>query len=380
MIAFLRSSDTPLALRSGAPFIRLRLWIHFVLASACWASFLGCAPDPLIRQGTDTPPMILVPASLARAVDGRARFREIYCAITDERGHALPDFRPCDEALVRLEGEGPPTGRPVNLGTGATSLRIMFVPGVGWGCVENYLDPKMTAPAHLARFGHAVSLLEVEALSSCEGNARLIREAVMAMPEPEAGKQEHLVLLGYSKGAPDILEAVATFPELQERVAAVVSVAGAVGGTPLAYAASQSTLNLLQHFPDADCGTGDEGALESLEPETRKRWLARHELPGSIRYYSLIAYPSEDQISSLLKPTYNRLSQVDSRNDGQMIFYDQVIPGSVILGYLNADHWAIAVPLNRSHPFLGATLVDKNAFPREVLLEAVVRFIEEDLQ
>jgi hypothetical protein len=30
-----------------------------------------------------------------------------------------------------------------------------------------------------------------------------------------------------------------------------------------------------------------------------------------------------------------------------MIFYDQLIPGSVLLGYLNADHWAVAIPINR---------------------------------
>jgi hypothetical protein len=62
-----------------------------------------------------------------------------------------------------------------------------------------------------------------------------------------------------------------------------------------------------------------------------------------------------------------------------MIFYDQVIPGSVILGYLNADHWAIAVPFNRKSPLISSSLIDKNAFPREVLLEAIVRYVEEDL-
>jgi hypothetical protein len=56
-----------------------------------------------------------------------------------------------------------------------------------------------------------------------------------------------------------------------------------------------------------------------------------------------------------------------------------VIPGSVLLGYLNADHWAIAVPFNRSHPFISSLFIDKNAFPREVLLEAIVRYVEEDL-
>jgi hypothetical protein len=70
---------------------------------------------------------------------------------------------------------------------------------------------------------------------------------------------------------------------------------------------------------------------------------------------------------------------VDPRNDSQVIFYDQVIPGSVLLGYINADHWAAAVPFNRNHPVLGAMFVDKNAFPREVLFEAILRYVEEDL-
>jgi hypothetical protein len=199
----------------------------------------------------------------------------------------------------------------------------------------------------------------------------------MAESDSEAGRR--LVLLGYSKGTPDILEAIAAFPDLQQRVAAVVSVAGAVGGSPLANYATQSMMNLLQYFPEAECDLGDEGALESLKPEVRKRWLANHSLPDSIRYYSVITYPKEDQVSSLLKYTYKKLSQVDSRNDSQVIFYDQVIPGSMLLGYLNADHWAIAVPFNRDHPFISSSFLDKNAFPREVLLEAIVRFVEEDL-
>jgi len=35
--------------------------------------------------------------------------------------------------------------------------------------------------------------------------------------------------------------------------------------------------------------------------------------------------------------------------------------------------------LNRSHPAISRSLVDKNDYPREALLEAVLRFIEEDL-
>ena len=57
----------------------------------------------------------------------------------------------------------------------------------------------------------------------------------------------------------------------------------------------------------------------------------------------------------------------------------QIRSASRMLGYLNADHWAVAVPINRTHSFIGATFVDKNAFPREVLVEAIIRFVEEDL-
>jgi hypothetical protein len=32
-----------------------------------------------------------------------------------------------------------------------------------------------------------------------------------------------------------------------------------------------------------------------------------------------------------------------------VIFYDQVVPGSALVGYVNADHWALAVPIARTH-------------------------------
>jgi len=349
-----------------------------LIAGIASLTITACAspPPPLIPFTVDTSPVVLVPTSLAAVADGRGRFREIFCRILEARRQEVPDYRPCDELLTQLPNEDPPTGKPVELGRSASPLQVMVVPGVGWTCFEEFLEAKGTAADHLARFGHEMSVLPGESLSSSGRNARIIRDTIMAMPEPG---RKRIVLVGYSKGAPDILEAVATYPELQDRVAAVVSAAGAVGGSPLVYDASQETLEMLLHFPGSKCEKGDRGAVESLKPSVRQQWLARNPLPRSIRFYSVVAFPQPAQISSVLRTSYDKLSQIDPRNDSQMIFYDAVIPGSTVLAYLNADHWAVGVPLARSHPFIASVLVDKNAFPREALMEAVVRYIEEDL-
>jgi hypothetical protein len=73
------------------------------------------------------------------------------------------------------------------------------------------------------------------------------------------------------------------------------------------------------------------------------------------------------------------LNQFDSRNDGQLFFYDKLNPGSVLLGFVNADHWAVFVSININHPFIASQFIDKNASPRRVLVETIVRFTEEDL-
>jgi dienelactone hydrolase len=252
-----------------------------------------------------------------------------------------------------------------------------MVPGLGFECFEKWLEPPGSAAAHVRQFGYDQVVIKVDALSGTETNARQIRDALLAMPA-EPGPPR-LVLLGYSKGAPDILEALVTYPEIRSRVAAVVSLAGAIGGSPLANDAKQSQADMLRHFPGSTCESGDAGAVESLRPATRRAWLATHPLPKDIRYYSLVTFPRPERISSVLKSSYRKLARIDPRNDSQVIFYDQVIPGSDLIAYVNADHWALVVPVGRSHTTIGSMFVTENAYPREALLEAVLRFVEEDL-
>ena len=134
-------------------------------------------------------------------------------------------------------------------------------------------------------------------------------------------------------------------------------------------------------MPRAECEKKDYKALETLSPANRGAWFAEHILPEHIRYYSVVSFPDPDNISNGLQHSHKKLGALkDGRNDSQVVFYDQVIPGSTILGFFNADHWAMSVPIARQHEVSQAIFADQNDFPREIALEAILRFIEEDLE
>ena len=343
------------------------------------ASLSACASSaPLNPWTTDATPMALVPIADAGVVDRRGRFREIFCTVLESREQEWPDYRPCDEALTRVGHEPAGDGDAPVLSASESGLLALLVPGVGWECISEWLQLDDSVADLVSEFGFDAQVLEVDGLSGSSHNALQIRDGILGLPLEQA--QRPLLLIGYSKGAPDILEALVAYPELADRVTAVISVAGAVGGSPLAAGADQGDLNLLRYFPGAECSEGDGQAVDSLRPEVRRNWLANHELPSNVAYYSLVTYPHPERISSALGGFHRKLGKVDMRNDSQLIFYDQIIPGSTLLGFVNADHWAIAVPIARSHRFLGSTFVDQNDYPREALVEAVMRFIEEDLE
>jgi hypothetical protein len=80
-----------------------------------------------------------------------------------------------------------------------------------------------------------------------------------------------------------------------------------------------------------------------------------------------------------LRPFAAALAEIDPRNDGQLLFYDQLIPGATLLGYVNADHWAIALPIEEKRPTLATLVTGNNWFPRDALVEAIALYLSEQL-
>ena len=331
----------------------------------------------MLPFNVETPPVVMAPAGPATGIeDQRGRFRQIVCAVNADRGEVLPDPRPCEEILWRLHGEPAPEPEPVHLGRPRLALRLVFVGGLASECVSGLVPLLPYAFRHVNELGYPIEELPVPGLASTAYNGRLIARHVLAM---KLKPGEKIVLIGYSKGAPDILDALASSPAAAKRVAGVISIAGAINGSPLIETAPKQLLVTLRQIPVEGCRIGDGEAVDSLQRDRRLRWLFDNRLPESVRFYSLAAFAERQGISLAMRPNYDRLSRIDPRNDGQLLHYDQLIPGSVLLGYANADHWAVSMPINRIYPTLSQVFADRAAFPREVLLEALIRHVEEDL-
>lgn len=221
----------------------------------------GCTPSPMLRYGMDTPPAALVPIRYAGISDERARFREIYCAVRKDHGVLLPDDRPCDQALHRLKDEPGPKGRPVHLGNARVPLRLVIIPGLTSECVSGFIQPFTDARPHVESFGYRTGIIMVGGLAGSARNADQIRDAVAGMSLPA---DEKLVFLGYSKGATDILEAMVRHPDLGNRTAAVVTLAGVVSGTPLVDDVSEFLKQFADQWFEGSCAPGKGEAFDSL--------------------------------------------------------------------------------------------------------------------
>ena len=353
--------------------------IRRVTMACCTVILSACSSQAVVPFSYSIEPLSFEPGNTYNITDGRARFREIFCAANEDHDESLPDYRSCEDALVRFDNEPGPTGIPVDLGPSSTNLLGKMVPGLAYSCVKRWLHHDNSAPNHVATLGYETGFIQVEGIASSETNADLIADYVAGLgPEYD---ERPLILFGYSKGLPDIFAFLVQYPELTHRVAAVVSYAGAVWGSPLANEADEKQLRWLTLIPGAECEKKDSKALETLSPANRDAWFAEHTLPEHIRYYSVVSFPDPENISNGLQRYHKKLGALkDARNDSQVVFYDQVIPGSTILGFFNADHWAMSVPIARQHEVSQAIFADENDFPREIALEAILRFIEEDLK
>ena len=336
----------------------------------------GCADVRLQSYDLEVPAQSLQVVGAPVVSDGRARFRELFCERLATRSAPGDDAIACEQRLLRLSDEPAQVETPREASGPRPRLRVLIIPGLFGECFASGALPFQVAAERLDERGYDVQPLLVPALSSSQVNGDRIATAVAAL---ELDDDERLVLIAHSKGVPDALDFLTEHPPEAASVAALVSVAGAVNGSALAEPLARHVPNRLKLIPDWICDLGDLGAFTSLRRSVRLNWLAEHSLPDHVAYFSLVSFTSRDNISAGLTPAYDLLSAIDPRNDGQLLFSDQVIPGSILLGYANADHWAVVYPLRELLPSVARTIANRNDYPREVLLQSILEFVADEL-
>lgn len=286
-----------------------------------------------------------------------AEFAAVFCSVLKQHSPDGEDLLPCSQWLETAGRDDAP------LGAVSRGYRLLVVPGIFNTCVSD--NPAYAAGRKVLaeRYGVATDLLAVPNDSS-EDNAKLISDYI---EEQWLADQRPFILVGYSKGTPDIQTALALYPKLREKVAAFISTAGASGGSPIADSLPGRLDAWMGKVKDrAGCKGNPAEGFKSLKQDVRRRFLAAHPHPY-VPTYSLAAAIPPDRVPKNAAQTYRMLSAWDPKNDGQLLRLDQIIPESIYLGLVWSDHLNVALQMGEK-------------FPRAALLEALYRFVTADLE
>jgi hypothetical protein len=328
---------------------------------------------PTAEELRRAPSPHLVNGAPAGIVDRRGEFRQLFCESLEAYPEDPESGISCDFWLHRLDDEPPEAPSPPTVP--ATPLQVLLVTGAFSECFGESALPFGSAIIPLRDNGHRVDTIVVSGRSGAAHNAREIARYMEQWPvRPDIP----LVLVGYSKGTSDILQFLVDHPDTASKVAAVVSVAGSVGGSPIADTYEGLYEFLFSHLPSGHCAPGDGDVVHSLRQDVRDQWLQENDLPSDVRYYSLAAFTTRERVARALVLSWETLLKHGRRNDGQLLVEDALIPGSTLLGYLDADHWAVALDIEHESLLLAHRKVDAQ-FPHLALLDAVLRQVAIDI-
>ena len=295
-------------------------------------------------------------------------FADVFCSVLKQNNPGGGDWGPCSRYIDS------PGKEDLTLGPLSTKYRVLIVPGIMSSCVADTPAFQEGQEALKKQYGLDVALLQVPNDSS-ESNAKVIAQYLR---EHKAGDGKKYILIGYSKGTPDIQVALVQEGSVKEQVAAFITVAGASGGSPIADLLPQFAEKYMKLNPSKSCQGDLSTGFKSLKRDTRQAFLAAHPNPV-VPTYSLVAKASESNTSKALLQTWRLLSMYQTPEDGQLLKDDAIVPGARYLGAALADHFAIALPFDKSTDATIRSEMDKAVYPRAALLESLIRFVTTDL-
>jgi hypothetical protein len=327
------------------------------------------------------PPVAFLPINSEGIRDASNGFEATFCSVFKE--FQAQEEYPCEHFIRDSSPNQKPQPSLFADDASLSRYRVILVSGFLSGCLRG-TQYNVFGDADKYLLQHHVTLerIPIEGMESVEADSRQIIDYLNV--STKQGDDRPLILVGYSKGAADLEAAIIrikneTHPALWSRIAALITVAGMIGGSrvydQLDHPEDVSTL--LSHFPFFDCPPGKRDFRSLSRQERQKFLLANWSELAEVPTYSLTTISTPDQTSRVLKPFWDLLTVYGIDEDSQMAQPEQIGPKAVYLGVAQADHWAVALPLE-DDPAL-RTLVNRNHFPRAALIEALLRFVVADL-
>lgn len=296
---------------------------------------------------------------------------------------------------------------------------IVFAPGLLTGLLPD-LAFEGVWPGVIKRFGVRVIASDSHPMRSPEANAADLENAIergigyadgqqtkMVTADDNPTPPGDVILMGYSKGSPDILALLVKRPDLAPRIKAFIGWAGAVGGSYLAndiYKKIESLpiYNQIGDLTKSEVGKQvfrlapvaeikavnrriDEydvlGALGSLTTTVREQFIVDHgpainALPIPQMYFtgstSLLEVPYFQRQGTL------ELDEYDQDNDMQLTQAQATLPSpnATRLAMFHANHWDLSYGPFPTSKTLGSRHL-KNEFARRPAMNSIVLFLAE---
>lgn len=294
---------------------------------------------------------------------------------------------------------------------------LVFAPGLLTGLLPN-LAFESVWPTLINRFRVKIMISDSHPMRSTEANAadleNVIERGIGVSPIDSSFITEEMnptppgdvVLMGYSKGAPDILTLLAKRPDLAPRIKGVISWAGAVGGSYLADDI-YGRIKDMPAFDSVQALAGDVGKMmlklaPIIQVNNINRRLDEYDIKGAMNSLTTTTRLSfiEEQgpgINELGIPMFNftgsthlmevpyyqrqgtlQLLKYDRNNDMQLTQEQAKLPmaSAPLLAMFHGNHWDLSYDTFPWYTTLGSTKL-KQPFAREPAMAAILLFLAE---
>lgn len=373
----------------------------------------------IIREGAAADRRVFALPEVKAWCARRWRFLFLREAVEDQkaleaatvRGDERPPLQRIAERYLAEDTDAWRDEQPGPVETTATRTALLMCPGLLNGLlpVREFRDD---LPRVAWRYRMRVLRSASHPARGCEANVADIMRALdhgigtdaaaRPIPAGESRAPGEVMMVAYSKGAPDTLTALVRHPELADRVRCVFTWAGAIGGSqvaddllrklgktgigPNAAGISRSLKSFARSLLSKEAiGSHrlDEydslGAVRDLSTGVRRAFLDKHaaEIDRlSIPFFTLRGTTGLAEVPFSQRGGCKLLSRYEAQHDMQVAgsCSKLPIPMATELAVLRGHHWDLAYPAFRQRRWLNNTY---HPFPKTAAVTAMVQLASE---